>query len=123
METQMRDAATIANEYIALWNETDPKRRAEALAAGWEGNPTYVDPMMRGSGTGEINGLIGGVHAQFPGFRFKLINQPNGFGEFVRFSWGLGPADGGAPIEDSDVVVMRGERISQVIGFLDKVPQ
>ena len=28
----MRDAATIAKYYIAFWNETDPKRRAEVLA-------------------------------------------------------------------------------------------
>src|SRR5271166_2785348 len=107
MEKPMRDVGTIANEYIALWNETDPKRLTDALAAGWEGDATYVDPMMRGSGPSEIASLIGGVHAQFPGFRFKLTNKPNGFGEFVRFSWSLGPAEGEAPIEGSDVVVMR----------------
>ena len=111
----MRDVGTIANEYIALWNETDPKRLTDALAAGWEGDATYVDPMMRGSGPSEIASLIGGVHAQFPGLRFKLTNKPNGFGEFVRFSWSL--------VEGSDVVVMTGDRIGQVIGFLDKVPR
>jgi hypothetical protein len=78
---------------------------------------------MRGSGIGEIDRLVGGVHAQFPGYRFKLITQPDGFGEFVRFSWSLGPVEGDAPIEGSDVVAMKGDRISQVIGFLDKVPQ
>jgi hypothetical protein len=119
----MRDAATIASLYIELWNETDPKRRARVLAAEWEADATYVDPMMRGSGTEEIDSLVGGVHAQFPGYRFKLIAQPNGFGEFVRFSWSLGPAEGEAPIEGSDVVVVKDDRISHVIGFLDKVPQ
>ena len=119
----MRDAATIAKLYIELWNETDPKRRAKVLEAEWDANATYVDPMMRGSGLGEIDRLVGGVHAQFPGYRFKLITQPNGFGEFVRFSWSLGPVEGDAPIEGSDVVAMKGDRITQVIGFLDKVPQ
>jgi hypothetical protein len=119
----MRDAAAIAKYYIALWNETDPKRRAEVLADEWEENATYVDPIMRGSGIEEVDSLVVGVHARFPGYRFRLTSQPNGFGEYLRFSWSLGPADGDAPIEGSDVVVMKGNRISQVIGFLDKVPQ
>jgi hypothetical protein len=119
----MRDAATIAKDYIAFWNETDPKRRAEVLADEWEENASYVDPVMRGSGRGEIESLVVGVHARFPDFRFRLTTPPNGFGEYVRFSWSLGPADGDAPIEGSDVVVMKGDRVSRVIGFLDKVPR
>jgi hypothetical protein len=119
----MRDAATIAKYYIALWNESDPKRRGEVLADEWEENASYVDPVMSGSGRGEIDRLVVGVHARFPDYRFRLTTQPNGFGDYVRFSWSLGPADGEAPIEGSDVVVMKGDRISYVIGFLDKVPQ
>src|SRR5271170_3887967 len=99
METIMQDAMTIAKDYIALWNETDSTRRAQALAETWENDATYVDPMMHGSGPKEIDGLIGAVHEQFPGFSFKLISEPNGHGEFVRFSWSLGPLGGAAPIE------------------------
>lgn len=84
----MRDAATIAKSYIALWNETDPKRRADALGTEWESNATYVDPMMRGSGIREIDSLVAGVHARFPDYRFRLITQPNGFDEW-RASRGL----------------------------------
>jgi hypothetical protein len=119
----MLDAAIVAKLYIELWNETDPKRRARLLEAEWEASASYIDPMMRGSGRGQIGDLIGGVHTRFPGYRFKLIHHPSGFDEFVRFSWSLGPAEGEAPIEGSDVVVVKGDKISQVIGFLDKVPQ
>jgi hypothetical protein len=119
----MGDAAAIAKYYIAFWNETDPRRRAEVFANEWEEGATYVDPIMRGSGGGEIESLVVGVHARSPDYRFRLTTQPNGFGDYVRFSWSLGPADGQAPIEGSDVVVMKGDRISHVIGFLDKVPR
>jgi len=78
---------------------------------------------MQGSGRQAIDALIAGVHARFPGFSFKLIDEPNGHANFVRFSWSLGPAGGEAPIEGSDVLVMKGGRIGEVIGFLDKVPQ
>jgi hypothetical protein len=48
---------------------------------------------------------------------------PEGHGEFVLFSWRLGPAGAEASIEGSDVVVIADGRIARVIGFLDKIPQ
>jgi hypothetical protein len=119
----MRDPQTIAVEYIALWNETDPGRRGRLFADGWDGDAVYVDPVMRGSGRSEIDGLVAGVQARFPGFSFQLSSVPNGHSDYVRFSWRLGPAAAEAPIEGSDVLEMKDGRIARVIGFLDKVPQ
>lgn len=118
----MNDARHIAENYIAVWNETDSAKRAAQLRQNWSNAAVYTDPMAKASGSVEIDALIGGVQARFPGFRFALTSDPNGHGEFIRFSWSLGPAGTEAPIEGSDVVVMHGERIGQVIGFLDKVP-
>jgi hypothetical protein len=47
----MRDAAKLAQDYLALWNETDPSRREALLAATWTTNASYVDPLMRGQGS------------------------------------------------------------------------
>jgi hypothetical protein len=118
----MHDPAVIAEQYIALWNETDPAKRRTLLEKGWTSDATYVDPLMRGQGQERINALIGGVHKQFPGFRFTLLGNPSGYGEFARFSWALGPAGQEAPIGGSDVVELAGGRLRSVIGFLDKVP-
>ena len=119
----MTDATTIAERYIALWNEPDPAVRKELLAQDWADAATYADPIMAGRGLAEIDGLIGGVQQRFPNFSFRLIGKPDGHGEYVRFSWSLGPGDFvDAPIEGTDFAVVRDGRIAAVTGFLDKVP-
>jgi hypothetical protein len=118
----MTNAADVADRYIALWNETNAEVRKLLLAKHWADDATYVDPMMAGKGTAEIDGLIGGVRTRFPDFAFRLISKPDGYGDHVRFSWALGPEDDDAPIEGTDFVVIRGGRIQSVSGFLDRVP-
>lgn len=118
----MTDITTIAQTYIAAWNETDADKRAALLNAHWSEDAVYADPLMAGRGRAEIAGLIGGVHAQFPGFRFVLLGRPDGHGSNGRFSWGLGP-DGVEPvIEGTDFVEIADGQLRKVTGFLDKVP-
>jgi len=112
-----------AERYIATWNETDPERRLALLKSGWTADATYVDPLAGVAGAEQINGLIGGAQAQFPGFRFALKGAPDGHGDHVRLAWTLGPDGIEAPIEGSDVIITDAGRIARVIGFLDKVPQ
>ena len=119
----MLDPKEIAERYIATWNETDAGKRSELLQHSWNADASYVDPMAKVVGRDDIGGLIGGVQQRFPGFRFALMGAPDGHGEYVRFSWSLGPAGAEAPIEGSDVLEIDDGRIARVIGFLDKVPQ
>jgi hypothetical protein len=119
----MLDPRQIAERYIATWNETNEGKRSELLQADWNGDASYVDPIAKAVGREDIGGLIGGVQQRFAGFRFALTGAPNGYGEYVRFSWRLGPAGAEAPIEGSDVLEIVNGRIARVIGFLDKVPQ
>jgi hypothetical protein len=112
----------IANTYIEIWNETDEGRRIDLIRQHWTADATYVDPLAKVTGPQEISTLIGGVQSRFPGFRFSLLGPPNGHGDYVRFSWSLGPPSQEAPIGGSDVVELAGGRLSRVIGFLDKVP-
>ena len=118
----MRDAAKLAADYIALWNETDPARRRTLLAATWTAHATYVDPLMRGSGHAEIDGLIAAAQAKFPDFRFALLKPADGFGDHLRFSWGLGPQGCEPVVKGTDFVARDGDQIAAVVGFLDQVP-
>ena len=118
----MRDAAGVAEDYIALWNETDPSRRMALLAATWTSNATYLDPLMRGQGHGEIDALIAAAQAKFPDLRFQLLQAADGFGDHVRFSWGLGRRGQEPLIKGTDFVARDGDRIKAVVGFLDQVP-
>jgi hypothetical protein len=121
----MTDAGHIAECYIAAWNETDAEVRQRLLADTWTPDATYVDPVQRGQGLDEINAMIGAVHDRFPGFAFTLAGEPDGYGDYVRFSWGLGPVGARgveAPIQGSDVAMLNGGRLRSIIGFLDRVP-
>ncbi len=118
----MTDAAKIADAYIALWNETDAQRRRALIGEAWTEDARYVDPIMSGEGRDQIDGLIAAVHERFPGFRFALIGQPDGHGDHVRFSWGLGPVGQESPIKGTDFAVVAGGKLRVVTGFLDQVP-
>ena len=119
----MTDIKTIATGYIDLWNERTPDRRRKMLAANWTADAKYVDPLMSGDGHDGVDALIAGVQQRFPDFRFRLIGEPNGYGDRVRFSWGLGPDGADSPIKGTDFVVLKDGRIRSITGFLDQIPQ
>ncbi len=119
----MADINAIARRYIELWNEKMPSRRREMLSTDWTAGAKYVDPVMSGDGHDGVDALIAGVQQRFPDFKFKLIGEPNGYGDHVRFSWGLGPDGVDSPIKGTDFAVLREGRIRSITGFLDQVPQ
>jgi hypothetical protein len=77
---------------------------------------------MNGDGLDGVDALIVGVQQRFPDFRFKLIGEPNGYGDHIRFSWGLGPDGVDSPIKGTDFAVLKEGRIRSIIGFLDQIP-
>jgi hypothetical protein len=119
----MTDAQSIAQRYIDLWNQRDGAKRLEILAASWTGDARYTDPLATVRGAAEISALIGGVQQRFPEFSFALLGKVDGFGDNVRFSWGLGPKGADAPIKGTDFANVKNGKIESVTGFLDQVPQ
>ena len=111
----MTDINNVANRYIDLLNERTPSRRREILSENWTTDAKYVDPLMSGDGPEGVDALIAGVQQRFPDFKFGLIGEPNGYGDHVRFSWGLGPDGVDSPIKGTDFAVLKD-------GFLDQVP-
>jgi hypothetical protein len=103
-------------------NETDLDRRKALLADLWSEAGTYRDPLMQGEGYDQIDALIAGVQGQFPGFRFALVGEPDGYGDQVRFSWQLGPVGSDGPIKGTDFATLENGRLKSVVGFLDQVP-
>jgi hypothetical protein len=118
----MNDATTMADRYIAVWNETDPARRHSLIKQAWSENGVYVDPLMAAEGHAEIDGLVAAVHSRFPGFRFSLKGKADGYGNNLRFSWALGPEGGESLVEGTDFAVLEGNRLKTVKGFIDKMP-
>ena len=118
----MTDHKTVASRYIDLWNERTPSRRREILNQNWTADARYVDPLMSGDGHDGVDALVAGVQQRFPDFKFRLIGEPNGFGDLLRFSWGLGPDGSDSPIKGTDFALLSDGRIRSVTGFLDQVP-
>ena len=121
MNTAPFAAETVARDYIALWNETDARRRAELLRAGWREDAHYVDPLMQGAGHDAIDALIAGVQAKFPGFRFARDGGADVVQDTIRFRWTLGP-EGQALVKGTDFVRIDGDRMRTVTGFIDQMP-
>ena len=122
MNTASIDATRVAQNYIAVWNETDAARRLALLEQHWSGDARYVDPIMQGNGLEQISTLVGGVHQRYPGFRFSLKGAADAHGDHLRFSWTLGPSGSEDLIEGTDFVRMDAGKLQSVTGFLDKVP-
>ncbi len=119
----MNDANTNTERYLAIWNETDAARRRALIAESWSEAATYIDPLMRGEGHEQINSLVEAVQSRFPGFRFELIGVADGYGDNLRFSWGLGPENGEALIKGTDFAELEDGRLKSVRGFIDQLPE
>ena len=113
-------ASTLADRYLAAWNEPDAARRQALVAALWAPQGRYADPLMSGQGHEGIARMMATARTQFPGLRFTPRGQADGHGPFARFSWSLGPAGGAAVAAGTDVVRLDDDgRLVEVIGFLD----
>jgi hypothetical protein len=118
----MTNAQALADHYIAAWNETDADARRALIARTWAEDATYVDPIMTGAGHDQISAMIGAAQAQFPGFHFVLTGKVDAYADKMRFTWGAGPTGATPVVEGADFVVLAGEKLKAVTGFLDKVP-
>jgi hypothetical protein len=123
----MTDYQDVTASYLAIWNETDPAAREGLAAELFTADVRYIDPLMDVEGVPALAAAIGAAQQQFPGWRFRSAGPADGHHHQVRFGWELGPADAagpdGAPVAGFDVAVLSDDgRISQVLGFLDRVP-
>lgn len=75
--------------YIAMCNETDPKRRRTLVAQPCTADATYLDPLIEGEGHDGIDAMIAGAQQQYPGHRFRLAVGPDTHHDRVRFTWHL----------------------------------
>ncbi|EYS89247.1 polyketide cyclase [Cupriavidus sp. SK-4] len=117
------DPATLADRYLAAWNETDAARRRELIALAWTESASYVDPLMRGDGHGGIDAMIAAVQAKFPGFRFTRVSPVDAHGEHLRFTWELGPAGEPALVVGTDFATISADgRLARMTGFIDRAP-
>ena len=117
-------AGTIAAQYIAAFNETDPTARRNLIGRTFSEDATYVDPLMAGDGADGIDAMLAAVQRQFPGFTFRLAGKVDGYADRLRFAWELFPPGADAPLAaGTDFAVLASDgRLRAVTGFLDLMP-
>lgn len=112
----------IVKAYLETWN-ADGADRDRLLAEHWSESVGYTDPLAEVSGHAGIAAVIDGARQQFPGFVFTPVGEPDAHHRQVRFQWGLGPEGAEPLVIGFDVIVLDEQgRISDVRGFLDKIP-
>ncbi|MGA8584001.1 MAG: hypothetical protein WB715_09230 [Roseiarcus sp.] len=82
----MLDAQTLADRYVAAWNEPDATRRLEAIAALWA--PDAQTP--RGAGGRRGFGALGRLtlgSSERNGVRFRAAPTARRRGDVVTFRW------------------------------------
>jgi hypothetical protein len=111
-----------ARAYIAAWNAQDPAQRQAAVAAVFAPDATYTDPLATVTGAAAIADLIAAVQQQFAGCAFRLSGPVDGHHDQARFTWTLGPGQDELVVGFDVVRLDDAGRITEVLGFLDKVP-
>ena len=122
MTTATNNIEQAVESYFAMWNETDPERRARCIAEAWETDCKYVDPLLEAAGYSALDQMVAGVHAQFPGHRFALTSGLDQHHDRVRFAWELRAPDGSLTVEGIDLGEVGPEgRLRSITGFFGPV--
>ena len=119
----MGDATTIVDTYLAMWNETDAKRRAQLIERAWSGDGRYADPMLEAQGHAALSEMVAGVHAKFPGHRFRRRSGVDAHHNQLRFAWDLATPDGAVVVAGIDVGALAADgRLERITGFFGEAP-
>jgi hypothetical protein len=99
-------------------------RRAEHIERAWVGEGRYVDPMLEAEGHAALSEMVAGVHAQFPGHRFRRVSGIDTHHDQLRFGWELAAPDGAVTVAGIDVGLLAPDgRLRSITGFFGELPQ
>jgi hypothetical protein len=118
------DFTPLADRYIAMWNETDGKRRRGLIAELWTETARYRDPMLSGDGPDGIDTMVAAVQSQYPAHRFHRTGAVDAHHQSLRFAWEL-RAEGEPPfVAGIDIGEVAADgRLQSITGFFDHVAQ
>jgi hypothetical protein len=91
----MIDAQDLANKYVAVWNETDVKRRRQQIAALWVPDGHHYVDAREAHGYAELELRITGSHnknVRDGGHRFRAVKDAQTLHDIVAFHWEMLPS-------------------------------
>jgi hypothetical protein len=93
----MEDAQRLADQYVAVWNETDPERRRRAIAELWTPDGRHYVDTREARGYDALEKRIAGSHeknVRDGGHRFRAVLDARALRDVVTFQWEMLHADG-----------------------------
>lgn len=100
----MLDPQTLADRYVAVWNEKDEERRRDAIAALWVPDGQHFVAAREARGYPDLEKRIRGSHeknVRDDGNRFRAAPGARRLRDVVTFYWEMLPTD-------ADTVLVRG---------------
>lgn len=123
MTSTTSNAAALAEQYFAMWNETDADQRDEVIAAIWATDGAFVDPSFDATGHADLSKLVATAQQLFPGYRFSLTGEIDEHHNRLRWTWLLATGDEPAVAGGTDIVTLDADgKIREVVGFHDFAP-
>jgi len=116
----MAEIATVVDNYIAAWNESDQERRRSLVSETFTEDARYLDPLVAGEGADGIETMIAGVRGAYPGHVFRLVSGPDAHHDRVRFTWQLHGENGPVATGIDFATVAEDGRLQDVTGFLEQ---
>lgn len=109
---------TVIDTYLQTWNETDPAKRSELIAASLGADLWYRDPLLEADGLAAYDQMISAVQAQFPGLEMRRTSGVDAHRDLVRFTWALGAPGAEPTFAGLDVAKFDADgRLHRIIGF------
>ena len=109
---------TLVDAYFAAWNEADPARRGDMLAAVCAHGATYTDPTVHAASAAELVAHIGNVLSRLPGSRVIRTSVLDSHHGMVRFSFRRVLADGMVRMDGVDFVELSDDgKLKRIVGF------
>jgi hypothetical protein len=103
-EKAMPDPQTLADRYVAVWNEADEQRRRDAISALWVPNGQHFVEGRQARGYDELEKRVRGSHernVRDNGNRFRAAPGARRLHDVITFHWEMLSANG-------DTVLVRG---------------
>jgi hypothetical protein len=117
------DLTPVVDAYVAMWNETDPERRARHIERAWVSEGAYVDPLFQATGHAALSEMVGAAQAQYPGHSIVRTSGLDAHHQLVRFDWELRDPEGGTVLGGIDVAIVAEDgRLTRLAGFFGPAP-
>ena len=119
----MSDVTTTVDTYLAMWNETDPAKRADLIEQAWTTDGRYVDPMLEADGHAAIGDMVDTVQRTYPGQQFRRLSGIDAHHDHLRFAWELA-GDGTVTVQGIDIGELADDgRFTRITGFFGDLPE